>query len=141
MKKLLQDAIDMLVERDMHLLRVDANERTITNQLACYLKVLIPEYDVDCEYNRNYDTVKTLESHGFTGSNIAPDIIVHRRGTNTNILVIEAKNNNASQNDKEDDRNKLRALVSDLGYQHAAFIILRTGTTDPGIDQPEWISD
>ena len=91
MKDLLNRAIAEFLERDMHLLQVDANERTITHQLACYMKELVGEYDVDCEYNRNDHTIKTLISHGFVDKHVAPDIIVHKRGTEDNHLVVEAK--------------------------------------------------
>lgn len=53
-----------LIKKDRYLLEVDANERSITNRLALYLKSVFPEYDVDCEYNRNGKHPKKLS--GFT---------------------------------------------------------------------------
>ena len=139
MKDILNSAIQTLVRKDLHLLQVDANECTITHKLACHLQALVPSFDVDCDYNRNQESIKVLKSYGFDESNVAPDIIVHRRGTNDNRLVIEAKKESASKEDKDSDRRKLRAFKEDLGYQLAAFLIIRTGQNNSGIDPPEWI--
>jgi hypothetical protein len=135
----LRKAIALLLERDIHLLSVDVNERAITHRLACHLQHFVKGYDIDCEYNRNQNMIKVLRSHGFTDRCAVPDIIVHRRGTDENRLVIEAKKAKEPERDKEQDRQKLRALVDDLGYPLAAFLVIRTGEDDPGIDTPEWI--
>src|SRR4030042_7125014 len=109
MKELPRRAIQMFLDKDLHLLRVDVNERAITHQLACCLKALINDYDVDCEYNRNQRMIKMLLSHGFQGQHVAPDIIIHRRGFDDKQLVIEAKKESSSQAAKDDDSRKLRA--------------------------------
>lgn len=51
---------------DKYLLDINVNERTITHKLAEYLGEHIPEFDVDCEYNRfehndTDDIVKRLD--------------------------------------------------------------------------------
>ncbi len=52
-KSRLISALFALWEKDRHLLKYDASERSITHRLAVHLEGLFPEYDVDCEYNRN----------------------------------------------------------------------------------------
>lgn len=139
MKDVLAKAIQMLLEQDLYLLQVDAAERTITHRLACHLGTLIADYHVDCEYNRNQQTIKVLQSSGFKDQHVFPDIIVHKRGTDDNQLVIEAKKSTEPDHQKNKDRCKLRAFVKDLGYRFAAFLVIRTGNSNPGIDPPEWI--
>ena len=64
------------------------------------------------------------------GINLYPDIIVHHRGTENNLIAIEAKPspNNApckkpEQRECDCDRCKLRAYKADLGYQHTFYVI------------------
>jgi len=72
------------IKKDQYLLEVDANERSITHRLAIYLEALFPEYDVDCEYNRNgidpkilNDFKKKIDSDDTCGTTVYPDIIIH----------------------------------------------------------------
>jgi hypothetical protein len=55
-----QSAIDQLLARDEYLLRHDVSERSITHKLGFYLQGFFPEWDVDCEYNRNGHDPKTV---------------------------------------------------------------------------------
>jgi hypothetical protein len=77
---------------------------------------------VDCEYNRNRDEKKTV-----SGDPVYPDIIVHVRGTDRNLLAIEIKKKSAAERYKEKDRVKLRCLKAEYGYQYAVFLQLPTG--------------
>jgi hypothetical protein len=47
-------AQQQLWDRDRSLLHLDAHERSICFRLAVYLAEQFPEFDVDCEYNRNH---------------------------------------------------------------------------------------
>ena len=94
----LEQGIRALVLNDVYLLENDLHERTITHKLAEYLQPLFPGWNVDCEYNRDGHEPKRVrlrpipEQGGDEGSNVFPDIIVHRRGDNDhNLLIIEAK--------------------------------------------------
>ena len=137
-------ALSILFERDHYLLGV-VNERSITHRLGIYLQELFPLWDVDCEYNRIYEAKKSLkylyrddppdeEPHEDTkGKTVFPDIIVHERGTDCNLLVIEVKKTNSNVDDAVDIR-KLCAFKEELGYSHALF--LKIGVGDEG--EPPW---
>ena len=114
-------ALSILFEKDCYLLKVDANERSITHRLGIYMQEEFPEWDVDCEYNRDGHKIKELDGRVF------PDIIVHKRGTHCNLLVVEVKKNHTWSDD--DDRDKLRKFREDerLGYKHALFLNLGVG--------------
>lgn len=131
-----RSALQILDERDGCLLENDVNERSITHKLAGYLESLFPEWEVDCEYNRNHDHVKRLrelvrEVHTDEpeGKTVFPDIIVHHRNSDENLLVIEVKK--ASNPDNGDaDFRKLRAFLQELHYEHGLFLRLRGSAED-----------
>ena len=123
-----------MIDEDAELFAVDINERSITHRLAVHLIPLFPEWDVDCEYNRNghdpkrlsFD-VQTVETDDVNAKTVYPDVIVHKRGTDHNLLVVEAKKaNNAEGTDC--DIRKLKSFVGELGYQYAAAVVIDTGT-------------
>lgn len=128
-------AVDMLKCKDLFLLQKDVNERGITHKLAEYLQQQFPEYNVDCEYNRmknqkmddKYITKKLnlpivdLRSNDTTAKTVYPDIIIHKRGTENNLVVIEIKKK-LSDEDKKYDINKLEAFKKQLGYKNSLFI-------------------
>lgn len=127
------NAYKILLARDAQLFVIDANERSITHRLAIYLQEEFPEYDVDCEYNRNgidpkkLDSFKkSVKSDDTNAVSVYPDIIVHHRGTLDNFIVIEAKK---TSNESGDDLNKLEAYKSDLGYCYAFYIKFPVGDT------------
>ncbi len=127
-------AFQQLIARDSYLLTVDANERSITHQLAIYLQNEFPEYHVDCEYNRQIGGTKRLssfrkeiQSDNINGPTVYPDIIVHLRGTSVNFIVIEAKKDGtidpcSNLESCRCDLCKLIAYKQDLQYRHAFFI-------------------
>ncbi len=91
-------ALQELLERDAYLLRHNLNERSISHRLASHLQRRLEGWDVDCEDNRNHDDPKTLplpretvDSDDTEARTVFPDIIVHRRGSDENLLVIELK--------------------------------------------------
>ncbi len=143
--KRVDNAIHSLLRQDPYLLQKDVNERSISHRLAMYLQDEFEDWDVDCEYNRNYDDIKTLEfpaedtsvfdTHAVT---VYPDIIVHRRGSDNNLLVIEVKkttNNNAG----DWDVRKLRSYKDQLRYGYAVFLRLRTGVEHCEIAEIRWL--
>lgn len=128
-------ALSMLLERDCYLLEKKANERSITHRLGIYLQEVFPKWDVDCEYNRDYHETKRLhlvyegvEEHDTNGRTVYPDIIVHKRDTKCNLLVIEVKKSSSQEPDCKDKR-KLCAFKSDpdLRYSHSLFLKLNVG--------------
>lgn len=146
-------ALEALIERDRHLLEVDANERSLTHRFATYLEAELRGWDVDCEYNRTGSDPKrylplvnlmqrlavqsdVTDSEGKTAF---PDVIAHRRGTPDNYLVMEFKKT-SSQVDDAIDFMKLEAYKRDprLEYRFALFIELHVGA-EPGVSRAVWV--
>lgn len=177
---------------DDYLLENNLNERTITHKLAEYYQKLFPNWNVDCEFNRNLGHIKKIiidpkvllsqmaailgNSFLWRNSNlddfsegeianlmnqlenprlrydeysemayfilkltngitiektIYPDIIIHRRGTSDNYIVIEAKKtSNANNEARLFDLLKLLTLVKspDFNYKIGIFIDFPVGT-------------
>lgn len=136
-------AIAQLRDADRVLLEIDANERSITHRLAVLLESHFPEFDVDVEYNRvgGAGDPKRLDWNDVAcgagpedlvrdtqARTVYPDIIVHRRTTEDNLLVIEVKkSSNAGCGER--DRRKLEAFREDreFHYRHAAFLEIPVG--------------
>ena len=135
-------AIARFLEQDSYLLEVDANERTISNRLAVHLSREFPRWDTDCEYNRNLDQIKRLKIKQRKGrgqvsmQNVVPDIIVHRRSSNRNLLAIEIKKTSSPESDNH-DLGKLRALKRELGYRYALFLKFECGS-ECGLTKCKW---
>jgi hypothetical protein len=96
------DALQLLLKKDIDLLYIDVAERTIAARLASYLQSLFPEWHVDVEYNRDGHNPKRIMlpyHQDFNPDNtanptVSPDIIVHRRRTDENLLdIIGIKSN------------------------------------------------
>jgi hypothetical protein len=133
-------ALDGLIATDSYLLHVECSERAITHQLAVHLSRQFPAYHVDCEYNRDGFDVKRLQltsrqviinDDALDAITVFPDIIVHRRGSDAeNILVIEVKKECSTVGHLY-DLKKLEAFKAQLGYQFAVHIVIgfkRDGT-------------
>lgn len=132
-------AYSKLIAQDQHLLRVRANERSIAHRFAIYIDQGFPGFNVDCDYNKNLEDPKRAPAYahqtrrGRESDLVVPDIIVHRRNTNDNLVVIELKSTDAEEqcyaNNKLKkgkclcDRCKLKAIKSDLGYVHAFYVV------------------
>lgn len=129
---------------DSYLLRHDLNERTISHKFALYLEHEFPGWDIDCEYNRSTGKPKSLrlpkdgvnwdDTHAKT---VFPDVIVHRRGTSSNLLVIEIKKVGLPD---DFDRKKLKAYKLDHQYRYAVLLRVRVGTQF-GFESPEEIGE
>jgi hypothetical protein len=106
----LDSALQRLSDRDFHLLSADVNERSITHKLAEYLQAELPDWHVDCEYNRDRHDSKLLElphrsnvsSEDVHARTVFPDIIVHHRNTQENLLVIEVKKSSSTEDESWD---------------------------------------
>lgn len=106
----------------------------MTHRLALYLESEFPGWDVDCEYNRLGDAPKKLtrrlseqvDAADTDAYTVFPDIVVHRRGEQLNLLVIEAKKLTSSRG-LADDETKLLEYQAQFGYLHAALVVFATG--------------
>ena len=139
-------ALERLLADDEHLLRVDANERSISYRFGMYLQAALPDYHVDCEYNRTGVDPKRIDhlylqtdSEDTEGKTVFPDVIAHIRGLPRNYLVVEFKKSSSTV-DRNFDFQKLRGYKGDnrLGYEHALFIEISVGN-QPGVARAEWV--
>lgn len=126
----MNDIVDELIEifeksnlcflkNDKSLLINNVSERSWYSRFAIYMTDLIKKYGiknyyVDTEYNRNGNKLKTVFDTNLEIINITCDVILHSRGTifeNDNLICIEMKKSNASFNDKEEDKKRLKLLT------------------------------
>lgn len=140
----LDGALEQLFRSDGVILAMDVNERSISHRLAIYLEPFFHGWNVDCEYNRNHDDPKRLDivrrniqSDDTQATTVFPDIIIHRRGTDENLVVIEMKKTTSQESDAY-DRHKLIAFKQQLGYRFAIFIKISTDE-NPSIAKIDWI--
>lgn len=117
-REALRTALNKLLDRDLDLVAMGAHEQAICHRLATYLDAMT-DLNVDCEYNRDMLQPKRLKD----GTPFRPDIIIHRRLSNeNNLLVVEAK---AGVQDEKEDIKKLQELIDEMGRYHycvGAFI-------------------
>lgn len=133
--------ITILIFKHLHgiLLKIDANERSITHKFAECLTPLFPRWDIDCEYNRvgydQYDSKRiglipeSINSDDEKATTIYPDIIIHRRGKtglNNNLAVIEFKKN-PTKKEESSDKEKIKKIKQELKYQIGIFLKCHTG--------------
>lgn len=138
-------AVLSLLELDKKLLQNNASERSISHRLALHLTDQFADFDVDCEYNRDGHEIKRLHLSDASnhledpeGSPVFPDIIVHRRGTEDNILVIEIKKSTSSVSD-DCDLKKLSTFREKLHYRAALFLRLQCGVDNPTVLKSRWM--
>ena len=128
-------AIDILFKNDAFLLENNANERSVSHKLAEYLQMQFPDWNVDCEYNRSEDMIKKLkgidECRGNESDIVYPDIIIHKRNTHENLLIVEIKTGSKNH---ECDIAKLKLFTgSEYQYDFGLFIKFKIYST-----QLEW---
>lgn len=142
---IVNQSLCQLYEDDQFLLQERIHERTIAHKFAEYLQynleevVINSDLIVDCEYNREgHDDRETLPAPENTHEKeldedtIFPDIIIHKRGSSDkNILVIEVKKSDNSDNRKS-DRKRLQKLTTDredgrFGYEYGLFLVMPVG--------------
>ena len=142
-KELTEETIQEFLQRESLLLKNDAGEQALSHRLAVVLEPKFKEWNIDCEYNRDVEAVKRLRyalspNGDIEDRDVIPDIIIHRRKTSDNLLVIEIKK---STNRESDDKDiaKLRAFREQLGYQNGLFVRFLTGASEVGIQTKNWV--
>lgn len=138
-------ALEKFLALDSVLLEIDANERSLTHRVAIYLQELFPDMDVDCEYNRDDHEPKELflpggdaDTYDTNAQTVYPDIIVHKRMSKNNLLVIEFKKTSSAVGD-EKDFTKLNEYKRQLGYEYALFVEFGVGCGNQCISRAEWV--
>lgn len=115
-------AIDQLRHKDECLIEDDTHECSLTFRLGLYIQEQFSEYIVDCEYNRMFNTSngsrvpKSIEGIG----NVRPDIIVHQRRTEDNLLIIEMKK--ATGNGALDKEKIFKLCSPPRNYTYGLFL-------------------
>jgi len=142
-KQKVKQSLHELWHNDKHLLKVDASERSIMHRLAIYIEREFREYNVDCEYNREGNDTKryreiidNISKAGISADDTEaktafPDIIIHKRGNNTdNLLVIEVKKLTAGPTKIDKiDKKKLIAFLdtNQLNYKYGFALQIPVG--------------
>jgi len=144
----IESAVSLLVARDPELLDIDAHERSISHKLAIYLERYFENWDIDCEYNRLEKEVKRVDSPSQLreifgeveekieeikasddeAKTVYPDIIVHQRLEQENLLVIEIKKTTSDEDKDNVDKAKLAKFRNQLEYENTAFLKIKTKT-------------
>lgn len=129
-------SLNKLMDFDHFLLEKNVNERSITHKLAEYLQMEFKNWNVDCEYNKMVNgefidpkrmmfTVEDVESNDTDAKTIFPDIIIHKRKSKDNLLVVEVKKSINNQNRLKDERKLETFTKSDhFKYSFGLNIIL-----------------
>lgn len=116
-------AIGMLLKNDAFLLENFVHERSVAHKLAEYLQILFKEWDVDCEYDKKGLKSKLLDgirecNEQKKSDRVLPDIIIHHRNSDKNLLVIEIK---TKTDDFACDKKKLELFTSSNGEYRYSF--------------------
>lgn len=139
---LIKSVIASFIEKDSHLLTVNSSERSMTHALAVQMagQKEFEGWNIDCEYSRNGEEIKKVNLQSYTNLSdsltskiVYPDVVIHRRGENDNLLVIEVKK---AGTNSDYDRTKLKAYIEQLGYQHGLLLTLPSNST--GKPEYEW---
>lgn len=145
LEPIIRQALDSLYENDSYLImhqgialpNMDSHvsERGIVFRFGIYFQRLashhstLQGFNIDTEYNRNLDNVKSLPNTRWAQNGALPDLIVHKRGTNeNNLLVIEFKAWWSSRQLIIQDREKLSAFqCKPYNYKNTLLVLLNQG--------------
>ncbi len=112
-------AVNEFYSRDSKLLELNSSEWSIAHRIACYLEQLFEEWNIDCEYTRMGEDGSTKRNS--EGDYKRPDIIIHHRGKlekSHNLLIIELKVNNSTENDYQKLRDFTRTPCAERPFQY-----------------------
>lgn len=121
-----EKAKNKFLKEEKEIIEIDINERTLSARLMLHLQTLLlneiyqenyKEYSVDCEYNRRKEIVKILPKEyrelEKKDKQIYPDIILHQRNSEKNLMIIEMKKTYSSdEGGKNENRDRLKFLTS-----------------------------
>ena len=137
LKQKMEIALKKLSGQDLFLIQANTNERTISHKLAEYLQDEFSDWNVDCEYNRHGNEVKRIELptnninwDDTEAKTVFPDIVVHKRNSDrNNLLIIEIKKSSNTMN-RQFDENKLKAFTKEpYSYLFGLFLEISTDST------------
>lgn len=116
-----EQALLQLMKNDAYLLENKISERSQTHKLAEYLQLLLPQWNVDCEYNRKLKLTKTLDFSSIV--NGIKGIIEH---PNIEREDIKALHQQLNADDiaiaTEDDIENYSALLFSVNSKNGSYI-------------------
>ncbi len=119
-KKIIDQALIILFRTEKELIDDKEHEQAISARLMFHLQHLLPDWDVDVEFNRQGENREPKTDS--TSIKRKPDIIIHKRGPKgPNLAVILVK---CEWNDepREKDAEVARSIKAKHHYQ-AAFLL------------------
>ncbi|MGO4952334.1 hypothetical protein [Paenibacillus sp. DRB1-1] len=159
-------ALLKLYEKDKYLIKNDLNERTIAHKFSNYIQEEFNEFDVDCEYNKNVDEAEgnkniyflkqeylelnknfketvSIDNIEYVRMSIYPDIIIHKRGSNLQNLLIIGIKKSTNREDRNFDFSKLKCYTdtsrhNKLGYAWGLFVEFKTKCSTPPMPELIW---
>lgn len=113
-------ALDDFFRAEVHSILANVSERNLCARLAMHFEYHmraagLVDYYADPEYNRKqHGRVKTILNGNMEVISITCDLIIHSRGeivSKDNLIAIEMAKPNKSEQEMQDDRNRLMALT------------------------------
>ena len=140
-QKSVKDCLENFLNQDIFLLQIDVSERAITHRLACNLQSKFSQLHVDCEYNRKNARIKRMDQNDLQSAQIYPDIIVHKRDSDSNnILAIEIKKHGTKK--IEEDRKRLEIFTKEgHNYKFGLLVIFNVKEKHQTKPTCEWFID
>ncbi len=145
-KNKIKQCLEILYQNDSILFKRNDGkglcERCIVFRFAHYLQNTFSDYVVDCDFNSSVDNGRNISGKPIpnpdktTSIDRLIDIIVHRRTfcEGNDFICFEIKKwNNSKRQDIEKDKNNLKVLTSEYGYQYGFHLIF--GKT---INETKW---
>ncbi len=125
-KQIILDALENVVSECYYKEAHNMHEIALCHRLAVHLEKSeeFAGYLIDCDYNRAKKDIKRNPKSKDKNGGFRPDIVVHKRGSgDDNLIMIEAKKASSSQKQKEDARDRLRHNASEYQYKYAFFVV------------------
>lgn len=154
LKLIISVALKEFLCKDSLLLELDVREEALSHRVAFYLEQALEEkkYDLsfdsetieslvtDCEYDKHRDEKKTLSDliekyPKKPTKEIRPDIVLHKRNSNINLIVIEIKKKKSRN--KKYAKDKVQAFVDSFyKYKIGIYLEFNTGINYKDITEP-----
>jgi hypothetical protein len=119
-REVFERSIDLFFQHEVQEVLEGVNERNNCGRMSIYLQQVAYQYGLanyfaDTEYNRKQNgAVKTILDGQMKIVPINCDLLLHSRGNivgEDNLIAVEVKKRDAPKDEKEKDRDRLRALT------------------------------
>ncbi|MBE6123975.1 MAG: hypothetical protein E7184_00325 [Erysipelotrichaceae bacterium] len=138
-------ARDTFLDSNRDLIKLNLNERNYCHHLACEITSLLRQsnfkkYFCDVEYNRDHGQIKTIKTNDGNIRNINVDLIIHSRCNdeeNDNMLALEMKKISNTDQDIENDRERLRYLTNmnrEYRYKYGILFLIDCNNVKANIE-------